>query len=86
MRQRREMGYPEESLQDMQHIFYEYHNYKIRTNYTDRLTILILANAFATIITNPIDVCLSKILTQKTPNVKYNGLWHALKTVYKEEG
>ena len=53
-----------------------------------RITMLILANLLATTLTNPIDVCLSKILTQNTTDgkVKYTGLIHALKTVYKEEG
>ena len=63
MRQRREQGYEEESLQDMQHIFYEYHNYQIKSSYTTRLTILLFSNLIATLITNPIDVCLTKILT-----------------------
>ena len=49
---------------------------------------LILANLFATLITNPIDVCLSKVLTQNQENgkPKYTGLINALKTVYTEEG
>tara|TARA_B110000285_G_C14851285_1_gene480056 strand:+ start:178 stop:732 length:555 start_codon:yes stop_codon:yes gene_type:complete len=87
MKQRREMGY-EDSLSDMQSVFYEQHNYIIKTKVTTRLTMLILANLFATAITNPIDVCLSKILTQNQASgeVKYKGLIHALKTVYKEEG
>lgn len=63
MRQRREQGYEGETLQDLQHVFYEYHNYNIRSSYTMRLTVLIFANLVATLVTNPIDVCLSKILT-----------------------
>jgi hypothetical protein len=69
----------------MQHIFYEYHNYQIKSSYTTRLSILLFSNLIATLITNPIDVCLSKILTQK-PHQKYTGLFMAMRTVYKEEG
>ena len=47
---------------------------------------LLLANLIGTLITNPIDVCLSKILTQTSKEPKYTGLINALKTVYKEEG
>ena len=87
MRSRRELGY-DDKLQDMQSIFYDYHSYSIKTSYPMRLTMLILANLLATAITNPIDVCLSKILTQNTIDgkVKYTGLIQALNTVYKEEG
>ena len=71
-------------MSDMESIFYEHHNYVIKTSFTTRLTMLILANFVGTLITNPIDVVLSKILTQKEP--KYKGLIHGLKTVYQEEG
>ena len=81
----------------MQSTFYEYHNYKVKTNFTTRLTLMIIANAVACLITNPIDVCLTKILTQNPKNIrmeglepgqtkKYTGLIQALRTVYKEEG
>jgi len=79
MRQRRAAGH-EEKLEDMQNIFYEYHSYQIKTPYTARVTLLILANLFGTFVTNPVDVCLSKILTQnqieagKTLPAKYTGL------------
>ena len=79
MKQRREAGY-NDSMSDMESIFYEHHNYVIKTSFTTRLTMLILANFVGTLITNPIDVVLSKILTQK--ELKYKGLIHALKTVY----
>ena len=62
MRQRRDAGY-NDSISDMQSIFYEHHNYVIKTSFTTRLTMLIIANFVGTVITNPIDVCLSKILT-----------------------
>ena len=62
MKIRREMGY-DDSLQDLQDIFYEYHNYNVRTNYTARFLMLIIINLMATLVTNPIDVCLTKILT-----------------------
>lgn len=44
-------------------MFYDWHTYEIRTNYTTRLTMLILANMVGTLLTNPIDVCLTKTLT-----------------------
>ena len=49
---------------------------------------LIIANFLGTLITNPIDVCLSKIMTQNPQDgtLKYSGLIQALKTVYQEEG
>ena len=62
MRQRRDAGY-NDSMSDMQSIFYEHHNYVIKTSFTTRLTMLIIANFVGTLVTNPIDVCLSKILT-----------------------
>ena len=62
MKQRREQGY-DDSFKDLQPIFYEHHNYIIKTRFTTRLTMLIAANFIGTLITNPIDVCLSKIMT-----------------------
>ena len=59
---RREQGY-DDSLTDLQHIFYDYHSYSINTGYVARITILIAANFVGTLLTNPIDVCLTKILT-----------------------
>jgi len=87
MKQRREEGH-QDNLQDLQPHFYEYHNYTIKTQFTTRLTLLIAANMVATLVTNPIDVCLSKIMTQNPyeQKAKYNGLIHALRTVYREEG
>ncbi|TNV71730.1 hypothetical protein FGO68_gene7209 [Halteria grandinella] len=45
---------------------------------------MILANLLATLITNPIDVCVTKIMTQQQP--KYTGFWQCLVSVYREEG
>ena len=45
---------------------------------------MVLASLLGTVITNPIDVCLTKILTQQER--KYNGLLDCMKTVYREEG
>ena len=56
------MGY-DDRLQDMQSIFMEYHNYQIKTKYTTRLTMLVIANFVGTLVTNPIDVVLTKLLT-----------------------
>jgi hypothetical protein len=44
-------------------MFYDYHNYDVRTKIHIRYLYLILANLIATILTNPIDVCLTKIMT-----------------------
>jgi hypothetical protein len=63
MRQRRTEGH-NETMQDISHVLYEFHNYDIKTKITTRYLMLIIANLFATVITNPIDVCLTKILTQ----------------------
>jgi len=57
-------GMPEESMHDLSYLFYEFHNYEIKTKITTRLTFLILANLLATLATNPIDVCVSKMATQ----------------------
>lgn len=61
-KQRRQMGY-DDNLQDMQSIFMDHHNYIIKTKYTMRITMLIIANLIGTAITNPIDVVLTKLLT-----------------------
>merc|ERR1712194_187081 len=83
----REAGHSE-TMQDLQPYFYEYHNYQIKTPYTTRITILVLSNLLATLITNPIDVCVTKIMTQNPykDEIKYKGLVDALVKVYKEEG
>lgn len=67
MKQRRAMtemnGTANETVHDLSHHFYEFHNYEIKTVFTTRLTMLILANVVSTFITNPFDVCLSKMAT-----------------------
>ena len=72
-------GLPEESVHELSHLFYEFHNYSIHTKITTRLTFLILANLFGTLITNPLDVCLSKIASQQKQPLgvdwKYTGLF-----------
>jgi hypothetical protein len=69
MRQRRAVcemeGRTPETVHDHAHLFYEFHNYEVKQNHTFRLTGMIIANLFATIVTNPIDVCLSKMATQR---------------------
>lgn len=50
---------------------------------------LIFANLLGSLITNPIDVSLAKILTQNEKHAtqaKYRGLIRTLLLVYKEEG
>ena len=67
MKQRRaqsEMyGTKAETVHELSHLFYEFHNYEIKTKITTRLSFLILANAVSTLLTNPIDDCLTKIAT-----------------------
>jgi len=63
MRQRRELGY-NERFDDLKHILYEFHNYEVKSSLNQRLTGLIVANMIATLLTNPLDVVISKILTQ----------------------
>lgn len=98
MRQRRQYardnGLPVESSYELSHLFFEFHNYEIKQRMTTRITYLILANAIATILTNPFDVCLTKIATQVPQYVgtqgekamKYRGFFNCLRTVYREEG
>jgi hypothetical protein len=68
MRQRRQYardnGLPVESTHELSHLFFEFHNYEVKQKMTTRLTFLILANAVATLATNPIDVVLTKLATQ----------------------
>lgn len=68
----------------MSYLFYDFHNYDVKTKIHTRYLMLVLANLVATIITNPIDVCLSKMLTQQYP--KYTGFFQCFRTVVKEEG
>lgn len=69
MKQRRAVsemnGTVPESVHDLQHHFYDFHSYEIKTKITTRLSFLILANFIATALTNPLDVCLSKMATQQ---------------------
>jgi hypothetical protein len=59
-----------------------------------RLTLLIIANVFATLLTNPFDVVLSKLATQQPQysgtqgekKMKYTGFFNCMRTVAKEEG
>jgi len=44
-------------------MFYDYHSYNVKTKIHIRYLYLVIANFIATLITNPIDVCLTKIMT-----------------------
>jgi len=83
MRQRRLEGH-QESFDEISHMFYDFHNYDVKNKIHVRYLYMIIANLFATVLTNPIDICLSKMLTQQTP--KYTGFFNCLATVYREEG
>ena len=63
MRQRRAEGHFE-TFDEISYMFYDYHHYDIKTKIHVRYIYMILANLIATLVTNPIDVCVSKIMTQ----------------------
>ena len=94
MKQRRAInksrGEPLETHQSLSYLFYEFHNYEVKTLMTTRISLLLIGNFFATLLTNPFDVCLSKLSTQQLQmperTMKYRGFIHCLTTVYKEEG
>lgn len=50
-------------MDEISYLFYDFHSYDVKTKVHVRFALLVLANFVATIVTNPIDVCLSKILT-----------------------
>jgi hypothetical protein len=62
MRQRRAEGHYE-TFEEISYMFYDYSNYEVRTRLHIRYLYLILANMIGTLLTNPIDVCLTKIMT-----------------------
>ena len=98
MKQRRELntarGEPLETHQQLSHMFFEFHNYEIKTKITTRLIQMLFANLVGTLITNPFDVVLTKLATQQLlppdetgkRKMKYSGFWNCLTTVHKEEG
>mmetsp|Transcript_17549 Transcript_17549/g.22248 ORF Transcript_17549/g.22248 Transcript_17549/m.22248 type:complete len:101 (-) Transcript_17549:25-327(-) len=57
---------------------------------TTRLSLLLFGNLIGTLLTNPFDVCLSKLATQQPERpgakLKYSGFFNCLSTVYREEG
>ena len=67
MKQRRMLsemqGTRPETVFDLSHIFYEFHNFDIKSKMTTRVIMMWITNAFVTLLTNPIDVCLSKMAT-----------------------
>ena len=71
-------------------MFYEFHNYEVKMKMHHRMILLLLTNFVASLVTNPIDVCLSKLATQQPTEVektlKYRGFLDCMRTVYKEEG
>lgn len=77
-------GESDASYQNKSHLFIDHHSYKIKTPMQIRFLLMLLANAVGTLITNPIDVCMTKLITQQEK--KYTGLINCMKTVYKEEG
>ena len=72
------------TFESKKHLFIEYHNYDVKTKMNFRFLLMLLGNLVATLITNPIDVCLTKLITQQER--KYNGLIDCLRKVYREEG
>lgn len=80
----RDKGEENVTYQSKQHLFIEYHNYVVKTPMNIRFLLMLLANFVGTVLTNPIDVCLTKLVTQQER--KYSGLIDCMKKVYKEEG
>ena len=80
----RQNGEENATLKSKAHLFMDYHSYKINTQMQTRFLLMLYANLVATILTNPIDVCMTKIMTQQER--KYTGLINCLLKVYREEG
>lgn len=64
MKQRRAQGHTE-TIDEVSFLFYDFHNYDVKTKLHTRYALLVLANLVATVVTNPIDVCISKLMTQQ---------------------
>ena len=88
--QNRARGEPLETHNQLSYLFYEFHNYDVQSKMTTRISLLILSNLFATLVTNPFDVCLTKLATQQRVQPqnkwKYAGFVDCLRTVFREEG
>ena len=86
----RAKGEPLETHRQLSYLFYEFHNYEVKSHMTTRITLLLAGNLVATLLTNPFDVCLSKLATQQRQvpdrTMKYRGFLNCLTTVYREEG
>ena len=80
----RQNGESNATLKSKAYLFMDYHNYKISTEMQTRFLLMLYANAVGTVITNPIDVCLTKLVTQKER--KYKGFIDCLIKVYRQEG
>ena len=81
---REDKGEVNATYQSKLHLFIEFHNYENKTAMNIRFLIMIFANLIGTLVTNPIDVWMTKLITQNQR--KYTGLLNCLRTVYKEEG
>lgn len=80
----RSNGEKDATMKSKSHLFMEYHNYEIKTPMQTRFLLMVYANLVATVVTNPIDVCLTKLLTQREK--KYRGLIDCLRQVHEQEG
>lgn len=58
--------------------------YYSKITYSDQLTAMIFGSLASLVISNPLDVINTKIVTQQYP--KYGSFWECAKTVYREEG
>ena len=59
----RARGEPYETHQQLSYLFFEFHNYEVKSLMTTRMSLLLIGNFIATLFTNPFDVCLSKLAT-----------------------
>ena len=58
-------GEAPESHRQLSYLFYDFHNYEISAKMTTRLNLLLFSNFIATLLTNPLDVVLTKLATQQ---------------------
>ena len=65
-------------------VFMDYSQFKIKSSFNMIFLNLVFCTAFATLITHPLDVISTKILTQT--RLKYKGLIQSYNLIIKEEG
>lgn len=64
--------------------FMDYSKFLIKSNFNSIFFNLISCTVIATVITQPLDIAITKLLTQVEP--KYKGPFQAIKLIYQEQG